>query len=154
MPAADDAFDPAALFERLASAGVDFVVIGAVAGGAHGSAYGTFNIDLAFTDRPENVDRLSAALTEIGADGPFEPPAFSCQTSLGYVKCFAAPIGVRSYDALRAEAWPIDVRGATVWIAALDQLIGMKEGQGRTRDKLLAMEYRTISDELRAPPES
>ena len=151
MPGADDPFDPAALFERLARSGVDFVVIGAVAGGAHGSAYGTFNIDLAFADSPRNVELLARTLGEIDADKPFEPPTFACQTRLGYVKCFAAPIGARSYEALRADAWPIALRGVTVRVASLDHLIGMKEVQGRNRDKLLATEYRTISDELRAP---
>jgi hypothetical protein len=36
-------------------------------------------------------------------------------------------------------------------VASLDHLIAMKEASGRTKDKLMATEYRTISDELRAP---
>jgi len=39
-------FDPIPVLVRFVDAGVDFVVIGAVAGGAHGSAYGTEDVDL------------------------------------------------------------------------------------------------------------
>ena len=130
---------------------MDFIVIGAVAGGAHGSSYGTFDVDVAFRDDPVNLSRLSAVLSEIGPDQPPEAPAFSSQTSLGRLKGFAAPDGAPSYDALRKGAWPIEVGQSIVRIASLDHLIAMKEACPRTRDKVLAMEYRTISDMLRAP---
>jgi hypothetical protein len=130
---------------------VDFVVIGAVAGGAHGSSYGTFDLDVAFRDDPDNLSRLSGVLNEIGADRPPEAPAFSAQTSFGRLKAFATPDGAPPYDALRARSWPIEVGQSIVRIASLDHLIAMKEACPRTRDKVLAMEYRTISDMLRAP---
>jgi hypothetical protein len=38
-----------------------------------------------------------------------------------------------------------------VLFASLDHLIAMKEASGRTKDKLMATEYRVLSDELRAP---
>lgn len=63
MPSeADDAFDPNTFIERLAAAGVDFVVIGGVAGGAHGSAFGTFDADIAYSREQENLERLADAL--------------------------------------------------------------------------------------------
>jgi hypothetical protein len=37
-------------------------------------------------------------------------------------------------------------------IPLLDHLIAMKEAAGRPKDKLMATEYRVLSDELRAPP--
>ena len=33
--------------------------------------------------------------------------------------------------------------------ASLDHLIGMKEAAGRTKDKLMASEYRLLADEIR-----
>jgi hypothetical protein len=40
-----------------------------------------------------------------------------------------------------------------VRIASLDHLIAMKEASRRPKDKLMATEYRVLSDELRAPAE-
>jgi hypothetical protein len=45
----------------------------------------------------------------------------------------------------------VDVEGRQIRVASLDHLIAMKEAAGRPKDKLQATEYRTISDELRAP---
>jgi hypothetical protein len=48
-------------------------------------------------------------------------------------------------------ARPLPIEGEQVVVASLDHLIAMKEASGRTKDRLMATEYRTISDELRAP---
>ena len=60
-------------------------------------------------------------------------------------------MGARTYDALKQAGTSADVRGVRVVVASLDHLIAMKEAAGRTKDKLMATEYRVLSDELRAP---
>ena len=45
----------------------------------------------------------------------------------------------------------MEVEGAPLLVASLDHLIAMKEASGRTKDKLMASEYRVLSDVLRAP---
>ena len=67
MPSEPEPFDPVPLIEALASAGVDFVVIGGVAGGMHGSAYGTFDLDVAYARGRPNLKRLAAVLAGLGA---------------------------------------------------------------------------------------
>jgi hypothetical protein len=43
----------------------------------------------------------------------------------------------------------IEVRGQPVRVASLDHLIAMKEAAGRPKDKLMATEYRKLSDLVR-----
>ena len=163
---ADERFDPAPVLELFAQAKVDFVVIGGVAGGAHGSSYGTFDVDLAYDTNAENLERIATVLRSIGAtlrgappDLPFQLDArtlkaggtFTFSTSLGSVDLLAFPAGAPPYEQLRAAAEIINVRGHAVRIASLDHLIAMKEAAGRPRDKLMATEYRVLSDEIRAP---
>ena len=166
MPGPDESFDPAPVLERFAAAGVDFVVIGGVAGAAHGSAFGTFDVDLAYSRDPENLERTAEVLRSLDAtprgapkDVPFILDAdtleaggnFTFSTSLGSVDLLAYPAGSPPYEQLREAAKVIEVRGYQVHVASLDHLIAMKEAAGRPRDKDMAAEYRLISDELRAP---
>ena len=113
MPAEPEPFDPVPLIEALAIAEVDFVVIGGVAGGMHGSAYGTFDLDVAHArDRP-NLDRLAAALAGLGAtlrgapaDLPFQLDSktiengshFTFSTPHGALDILSDPIGAPSYS--------------------------------------------------------
>jgi hypothetical protein len=46
-----------------------------------------------------------------------------------------------------------EIRGLEVRVASLEHLIAMKEAAGRTKDKLMATEYRGLSDLLRVPGE-
>jgi predicted nucleotidyltransferase len=150
-PGSSDPFDPARILELLAREGVDFVLIGGVAAGAHGSSYGTFDVDLAYSSEPENVERVTAALRSIGGDTLEADGDTSLRTRLGAVDLHAHPAGAPAYEQLRAAATVIDVRGLPVRVASLDHLIAMKEASARTRDKLLATEYRVLADEIRRP---
>jgi hypothetical protein len=166
VPDPEEAFDPAPALVVFAEAGVDFVVIGGVAGGAHGSSYGTFDLDLAYARDAENLERIAGVLHTLDAklrgappDVPFLLDAktlaaganFTFTTSLGSIDLLSDPAGSPPYEQLRRKATVIDVRGHPVRVASLDHLIAMKEAAGRPKDKLMATEYRVLSDELRAP---
>jgi hypothetical protein len=168
-PDADEDFDPVPIIDRLASADADFVVIGGVAGAAHGSAYGTADLDIAYGRGHENLERIASVLRSLEArlrgappDVPFLLDAetlevggnFSFGTKLGSLDLLADPAGAAPYDALRDAAMVIEVRGHQVRVASLDHLIAMKEATGRPRDIVRAQELRMLSDELRAPPTS
>jgi hypothetical protein len=147
---------------------VDFVVIGGVAGGAHGSSYPTYDLDVAYArDRP-NLDRLASALRRLDAtlrgappDVPFLLDAetlengshFTFSTRYGPLDILSDPDGAPPYPELKARAVRERVRGKGVAFASLDHLIAMKETSGRTKDKLMATEYRVLSDVRRAPDE-
>lgn len=157
-------FDPVPLLRALADGGVDFVVIGGVAGGAHGSAYPTYDLDIAYArDRP-NLERLATTLRQIGATlrgapshVPFQLDAesleeggnFTFQTRFGPFDVLAYPEGAAAYDRLREDAKRIEVEGRQIRVASLDHLIGMKEAAARPKDKLMSLEYRVLADEQR-----
>jgi hypothetical protein len=70
------------LLEALERHGVDFVVVGGVAGLAQGSSYPTFDLDVAYSREAANLRRLADALADIDvslrgapADMPFQPDA-------------------------------------------------------------------------------
>jgi hypothetical protein len=163
---AEPPYDPVPVLRAFAEEDVDFVVIGGVAGGYHGSNYGTRDIDLAYSRDRDNLERIAAVLRALGAtlrgapaDLPFQLDADSLQeggnftfaTSLGPIDILAYPAGAPPYDVLRAAADVADVAGLTVRFASLEHLIAMKDAAARPRDKLMAAEYRTIADEQRKP---
>jgi hypothetical protein len=54
------------LLRRLVAAGIDFVVIGGVAVGAHGVVRGTKDLDLCPSPSRENLGRLASLLRDLG----------------------------------------------------------------------------------------
>jgi len=150
------------LIVLLAEREVDFVLIGGAAGVVQGSSYPTYDVDVAYArDRP-NLERLAGALELVGAtlrgapkDVPFILDAetlekggnFTFDTKLGALDVLAYADGSPSYERLRDEARIISLGGHDVRVASLDHLIRMKEAAGRTKDKLMATEYRILSDE-------
>jgi hypothetical protein len=160
-------FQPKPILRTLLKHDVDFVLIGGLAGIARGSSYPSYDLDIAYARDPQNLERLASALRELGAelrgapsDVPFKLDArtlragshFTFQTPYGSLDVLNDPDGAPSYDKLKAAAGErADVEGEPILVASLDHLIAMKEASGRTKDKLMATEYRVLSDELRAP---
>jgi hypothetical protein len=166
VPSEPEPFDPVPLIDALAHGEVDFVVIGGVAGGSYGSAFGTYDLDVAYARDRANLERLASVLGDLGATLPGAPIGvpfildaktlenganFTFDTRHGSLDVLAEPAGAPPYASLKAGATRIVVRGHEVHVASLDHLIAMKEAAGRTKDKLMATEYRTLSDVLRAP---
>jgi len=161
-------FDPQPLLEVLTRHDVDFVLIGGLAGTAHGSAYITQDVDVAYERSKANLERLASALSELGAtlrgapaDLPFQLDAealraglnFTFDTRFGSLDILGEPAGATRYEELLSAASSEALWGVHIHVASLDHLIAMKEAAGRTKDKLHASEYRVISDLLRAPEE-
>lgn len=163
-PLPPNAPDARALLEPLVRHGVDFVIVGGIAGGAHGSSYPTYDLDVAYDRDRGNLARLVAALGEIGvslrgapADLPFQLDVqtlanganFTFTTPHGDFDVLADVGGIRSYDELRSGAETREVFGVEVRIASIDHLIAMKRAANRTKDKLMVEEYIVLADERR-----
>ncbi len=148
---------------------MDFVLIGGLAGVVRGSWYPTYDVDVAYACDDENLERLAEALRELSAtmrrapeDLPFQLDArtlrngshFTFDTEYGSLDILSDPDGAPPYLKLKKDAGqPEQLDGEPILAASLDHLIAMKEAAGRTKDKLMATEYRVLADELRAPPD-
>jgi hypothetical protein len=157
------------LLRALVHHGVDFVVVGGMAGLAHGSAYPTYDLDVAYARDRENVARLVKALREIGvtlrgapADLPFQLDErtiergsnFTFDSQYGSFDVLGHADGIGDYDDLRTEAVVTTIEGIEVRIASIDHLIAMKRAANRTKDKLMVEEYIVIADEQRKAAEA
>lgn len=155
--------DPGVLLAALVRHGVDFVVIGGVAGLALGSSYPTYDLDVAYSREAGNVKRLVAALKELdvrlrGApeDLPFvleertieNGSNFTFETPYGHFDVLAHIDGISSYEGLRRGSAVQDIDGHPVRVASIDHLIAMKRAANRTKDKLMLEEYIVLADEL------
>lgn len=63
----------AALIERLASAGVEFIVVGGAAAVLHDAPTSTIDLDIVHRQTPDNVNRLMDVLTRL--DTIYRDPA-------------------------------------------------------------------------------
>lgn len=158
---------PHPLLSALVRHGVDFVLVGGMAGIALGSSYPTYDLDVAYARDEANLERLARALHELrvslrvkgeaAEDPPFLPEArtlanganFTFMTEFGMFDVLGDLAGVRSYEDLRRDATSQEVEGHQIRVASIDHLIAMKRAANRTKDKLMLMEYIVLADERR-----
>ena len=140
------------LLEPFERAGVEYVVIGAVAAIAPGYPLTTQDIDLTPARDPANLERIATALRELGAElrvtggvsQPFpieatllrEAESWTLTTVHGDLDLVFLPAGTTGYDDLRRDAIEVDLGGGvSVWMASLRDVIRSKEASNRIKDQ-------------------
>jgi transcriptional regulator with XRE-family HTH domain len=149
------------LFRALVQHGVDFVVIGGVAGLARGSSYPTYDLDIAYARDEGNLERLAKALGELNVTLRGTSPGFrfivdarslanganfTFDTGFGMFDALGDLGGVHSYEELRRDATTMYLNGFAVRVASLDHLIDMKKAANRPKDMNMLEEYIAMAD--------
>ena len=144
-------FDPQRVLEVLERHGVRHVVIGGFAATIHGSPYVTSDVDIVPATDPDNLQRLSDALTELDAqirapDGPlpFDHDAESLgriqilnlTTAAGDLDLTFVPAGTAGYGDVARDAEVLEILGVQVMVASLADVIRSKEAADREKDRL------------------
>lgn len=134
----------------LARAGVRCVVIGGVAGTAHGSRRVTDDLDICYDPEPDNRARLAELLAAwhayprgVEAGLPFvmdaltleRAPILTLTTDEGHLDCFDQVQGVGAYAAVAAASEPVTVGAVGFRVLALPALIKAKRAAGRPKDR-------------------
>jgi hypothetical protein len=153
---AETALDPERLLSVLQEHEVEFVIVGGFSLAAHGVVRGTKDINIAPEPGEANLERLSAALSALGATvdlGDIDSRElgieldrnafahggnFCLATSHGRLDVMQDIAGVRGYDELSAGAVEIsmpEVPGP-LRFAGYEALIAMKSAAGRDQDLL------------------
>jgi hypothetical protein len=142
-------FDPSRLIAALTRHSVKFIVIGAVAAIAQGSPLPTEDLDITPEREPENLERLAAALQELGAklriprgegvDFPIDAEflgrmdGWTLTTDAGDLDIAFVPAGTAGYPDLIGDAIEVDL-DAPVLVASLRDVIRSKEAANRPKD--------------------
>lgn len=166
--------DPLEILRALERHGVRYVLIGAAAARIAGVPVVTEDVDITPATDPENLERLAAALRELGArlrsltepEGVAFPvdaemltgaEMWTLSTSAGDLDLCFMPTGTRGYNDLRREASRERLgRGLIVSVASLRDVIRSKEAAGRDKDlaqlPLLRRTLEQIRERQRKPP--
>lgn len=158
--------DITALVRVLASAGVEFIIVGGVAANLQGSARTTVDLDVVYRRTGENLDRLAQAL------GPLEPylrgvspglpftldaPTlqrglnFTLTTRLGAIDLLGEIAGGGTYDDLASDCETVTLSGAPIRCLSLRRLIATKRAAGRPKDLVALSELEALLEERDRP---
>jgi hypothetical protein len=137
------------LLRALASAEVDFILVGGVAAAAHGSTRGTQDLDVVYSRTTENLARLVEALAPHHPYLRGAPPGlpfrfdvetlrtglnFTLTTDLGWIDLLGEIVGGGGYEDLEPHSLRIEVFGLRCRVLDLDALIRAKKAAGRPKD--------------------
>jgi hypothetical protein len=157
--------DLRALLTPLLNHGVDFVMVGGMAGLSHGSGYPSYDLDVVYARDRQNIQRLVEALREIGvrlrgapADLPFQLDArtiengsnFTFITPYGDFDILGHADGMPDYAKLRSDSSVRDILGLEVRVASIEHLIAMKSTANRPKDQRAVEEYIGLAELERA----
>ena len=164
----DQDFEPWEILRILNEEGVHYVVIGGLAAVLHGSSLPTQDVDILPLRDSDNLERLSGALTRMGAKirtsndpvaAPIDrafldaiPLMLNLVTEYGDLDIAFDPAGPkRGFSEWDADATPLDVgNNLIVRVAALADVIDSKTSANRLKDQRALPYLESLQDQLRS----
>ena len=155
--------DFSSLLGVLAEAEVRFVLIGGLAGTAHGSARATLDVDVVYDRSDGNLERLAAALSGHAPSLRGAPPGlpfrwdpitlrrglnFTLRTDLGDLDVLGEVAGGGTFETLVDRSEWITIFGVRCRCVSLPKLIELKRAAGRPKDLEAIAELEAIREEL------
>jgi len=156
--------DYATLLRALASARVEFIVVGGAAATTHGAARLTLDLDVVYRRTPDNLERVVASLSGLDPYLRGAPPGlpfrwdidtlrhglnFTLDTNAGAIDFLGEIVGDGTYESLLPDSEAISVFGVECWCLGLDRLIQVKRAAGRPKDLEAIAELEALRDERR-----
>lgn len=146
-------FDPLLALRTLDRHAVSYVVIGGFAADLLGAPLNTNDLDICYERTASNMERLAAALKDLGAslrvagvdeDLPFilegktlaAGDSFTFDTEAGALDVLGTPSGTNGYADLRARALAVPLGDFEVLVVDLADLMRMKRASGRIKDRM------------------
>jgi len=162
----DAEIDFEAVLKIFSEEAVDFLVIGGVCAVLHGAPVSTFDLDLIYSPRPDNLERLERTLTRLEAcyreKRNVRPDAkrlanlghHLLMTRLGPVDLLGRTGTGEGFEELISHTGSVDLgTGRAVRILDLPDLIRLKKALGRERDRaVLPILERTLREQSGEPP--
>jgi hypothetical protein len=154
-----DVPDFLSIIKLLTSYEVEFIVVGGVAANLFGSARLTYDLDIVYSRRSENLARIVKALQNANPYLRGAPPGlpfkfdlqtlknglnFTLTTNLGPIDLLGEIPGTRSYEELLNDSFEINEEDLKFRCVTLPRLIQLKNAAGRPKDLESLAELRAI----------
>lgn len=157
-----------AILQILQDAGVEFILVGGLAAGAHGSPRATLDVDVVYRRTGDNMARLVSALQNHSPYPRGAPPGlpfhfdvrtlqrglnFTLTTDLGDLDLLGEITGGGTFDELLAQTQTLEAVGLSCLCLTLEKLIEVKRAAGRPKDFEAIAELEVVLEERQAMDE-
>jgi hypothetical protein len=158
-----DAPDFLSLIKLLTAHKVDFIVVGGVAATLFGSARLTYDLDIVYSRKEDNLQKIVTAFQKTSPYLRGAPPGlpfkldfrtlenglnFTLTTDLGPIDLLGEIPGAHSYEALLHDSIQINESDLRFRCVTLERLIQLKNAAGRAKDLESLAELRAIFEDL------
>ena len=152
------------LLRALSGGSVEYIVVGGVAGKAHGSPRLTVDLDVVYARSADNIRRLTTALVPLEPYLRGAPPGlpfrfdletvrrglnFTLRTTRGDLDLLGEVAGGGGYEALLPHSRELEMFSLRCRCLDLDKLIEVKRAAGRPKDLEAIAELEAIREERR-----